>query len=56
MAVLVEYSEFVEIIIPRCKVGLVIGKRGETIKELLKKCGVKMVVTIQEVPRWIVKQ
>lgn len=40
---------FVEIMIPGPKVGLIIGKGGETIKQLQEKSGAKMVV-IQEGP------
>nr|XP_024214387.1 far upstream element-binding protein 2 isoform X3 [Halyomorpha halys] len=40
---------FVEIMLPGPKVGLVIGKGGETIKQLQEKSGAKMVV-IQEGP------
>lgn len=40
---------FVEIMIPGPKVGLIIGKGGETIKHLQEKSGAKMVV-IQEGP------
>lgn len=40
---------FVEIMIPGPKVGLIIGKGGETIKQLQEKSGAKMVV-IQDGP------
>lgn len=40
---------FVEIMIPGPKVGLIIGKGGETIKQLQERSGAKMVV-IQEGP------
>lgn len=43
------HSGFVEIMIPGPKVGLIIGKGGETIKQLQEKSGAKMVV-IQEGP------
>lgn len=39
----------VEIMIPGPKVGLIIGKGGETIKQLQEKSGAKMIV-IQEGP------
>ncbi|CAB0015455.1 unnamed protein product [Nesidiocoris tenuis] len=42
-------SSFVEVMIPGAKVGLVIGKGGETIKMLQEKSGAKMVV-IQDGP------
>ena len=42
-------SGFVEIMIPGPKVGLIIGKGGETIKHLQEKSGAKMVV-IQDGP------
>ena len=42
-------SGFVEIMIPGPKVGLIIGKGGETIKQLQEKSGAKMVI-IQEGP------
>lgn len=35
---------FVEIMIPGPKVGLIIGKGGETIKQLQERSGAKMVV------------
>lgn len=40
---------FTEIMIPGPKVGLIIGKGGETIKQLQEKSGAKMVV-IQDGP------
>ncbi|KAK0181264.1 hypothetical protein PV327_003560 [Microctonus hyperodae] len=43
------HSNFVEIMIPGPKVGLIIGKGGETIKQLQEKSGAKMVV-IQDGP------
>lgn len=46
---IMSHSGFVEIMIPGPKVGLIIGKGGETIKQLQEKSGAKMVV-IQEGP------
>ncbi|XP_043276913.1 far upstream element-binding protein 1 isoform X2 [Venturia canescens] len=43
------HPNFVEIMIPGPKVGLIIGKGGETIKQLQEKSGAKMVV-IQDGP------
>ena len=48
-SVLSGHPGFVEIMIPGPKVGLIIGKGGETIKQLQEKSGAKMVV-IQEGP------
>ncbi|XP_012266333.1 far upstream element-binding protein 1 isoform X1 [Athalia rosae] len=45
----ISHPGFVEIMIPGPKVGLIIGKGGETIKQLQEKSGAKMVV-IQEGP------
>lgn len=46
---MIGHPGFVEIMIPGPKVGLIIGKGGETIKQLQEKSGAKMVV-IQEGP------
>ncbi|XP_043501957.1 far upstream element-binding protein 3-like isoform X1 [Polistes fuscatus] len=46
---IIGHPGFVEIMIPGPKVGLIIGKGGETIKQLQEKSGAKMVV-IQEGP------
>lgn len=43
------YPSFIEIMVPGSKVGLVIGKGGETIKTLQEKTGAKMVI-IQDGP------
>lgn len=43
------YPPYVEIMVPGSKVGLVIGKGGETIKMLQEKTGAKMVI-IQDGP------
>lgn len=43
------YSAYQEIMIPGAKVGLIIGKGGETIKQLQEKTGAKMVI-IQDGP------
>lgn len=43
------YSPYQEIMVPGSKVGLVIGKGGETIKMLQEKTGAKMVI-IQDGP------
>lgn len=43
------YPAFIEIMVPGSKVGLVIGKGGETIKTLQEKTGAKMVI-IQDGP------
>lgn len=43
------YPPFIEIMVPGSKVGLVIGKGGETIKTLQEKTGAKMVI-IQDGP------
>lgn len=43
------YPSYQEIMVPGSKVGLVIGKGGETIKTLQEKTGAKMVI-IQEGP------
>lgn len=42
-------SSFEEVMIPGSKVGLIIGKGGETIKQLMEKTGAKLVV-VQEGP------
>lgn len=46
---LIGHPGVVEMMIPGPKVGLIIGKGGETIKQLQEKSGAKMVV-IQEGP------
>lgn len=43
------YPPYLEIMVPGSKVGLVIGKGGETIKMLQEKTGAKMVI-IQDGP------
>lgn len=43
------YPPYQEIMVPGAKVGLVIGKGGETIKMLQEKTGAKMVI-IQDGP------
>lgn len=43
------YASYIEIMVPGSKVGLVIGKGGETIKTLQEKTGAKMVI-IQDGP------
>lgn len=43
------YPPYQEVMVPGSKVGLVIGKGGETIKMLQEKTGAKMVI-IQEGP------
>ncbi|XP_003425215.1 far upstream element-binding protein 3 isoform X2 [Nasonia vitripennis] len=48
-SILAGHPGFVEIMIPGPKVGLIIGKGGETIKQLQEKSGAKMVV-IQDGP------
>lgn len=45
----VGYPPYQEVMVPGSKVGLVIGKGGETIKMLQEKTGAKMVI-IQEGP------
>lgn len=48
-SILSGHPGFVEIMIPGPKVGLIIGKGGETIKQLQEKSGAKMVI-IQDGP------